>query len=128
MKKLALVLFLIVLVLALAAAASDARTRTVKWQGQMVCMWHDVILQESPERKGEEHQCSPAFTTKDGTVYTLVGNKVGKELGDIAMHEQKVEIRGHLLPKSHVIEVKDYRVIQRVKVRTPENPNDWWNF
>lgn len=126
MKK--LLLYIVVLALLFSAVATfAAAAKAVKMQGQMVCMWCDVVVPSMQDKKSEPHKCMAAFQSTNGKVYTLVPDKVGKQLGDIKMHEQKVELNGYVLPNTQILEVTSFKVIKKVKPVTPEQ-QPWFNF
>ena len=108
-------------------SAAAERPETVTMQGQMVCLWCDVVLDALPEKSDETHKCAPAFRATDDKVYTLVPDKLGKELGSLEMHEQKVEVEAYVLPKTQIIEVYSYKIIEKVDPVTPEK-EPWFNF
>ena len=118
---------LLVLAVAVGAAYAAPKLRTVTLQGQMVCLWCDVAGKAMPEKTKEPHACAAAFAANDGKVYTLVPDEMGKELGALTMHEQKVKIEGYILPNSQILEARTYKIVQKVKPTTPEY-EPWFNF
>ena len=123
MKKLALIIFLALIVLAVATVAADAKR--VNWQGQMLCMGNEAILQPAPDMSMQKVQCNPAFVVNNGTAYTLVGSKVGAGLRDIALSGQRIQVKGHAFPKSRVIDVTKYSIVNKTK---PVNDRWWWQY
>jgi hypothetical protein len=123
MKKLALIIFLALIVLAVATVGADAKR--VNWQGKMLCMGSEAILQPEPQMKLQESQCNPAFVVNNGTAYTLVGSKIGSDLRDIAMRGQRIQVRGHAFPKSRMIEVTKYNIVDKAR---PDNDRWWWQY
>ena len=117
-----------VALIASAVSAAETKTAPTKMQGEMLCMWCDCVVPALPEKKAEPRKCTAVFRATNGKVYTLVPDKVGKELGDIKMHEQKVELQTCVLPKSQMIEVYSYKVTEKVEPTTPEKGNPWFNF
>ena len=81
MSKLLLIV-LSVGVVAGAISGAAAEVKTTKMQGQMVCMWCDVVTKALPEKAAEQRKCMPVFRAVDGKVYTLVPDKVGNELSN----------------------------------------------
>lgn len=124
MKKLALVIFLVLVVLAVATVGADAKK--INWQGQMLCTGNEPILQPVPKMTLEESQCNPAFVVNNGTPYALFGSKVGSDLTEIAMSGQKIQVRGHAFPKTRMIDVKDYKIVDKDKVKASDL--NWWRF
>ncbi len=112
-------------------AMQPMKMQPTEMQGEMVCMWCDCVIPALADKKDEPHKCMAAFQATDGKVYTLAPDKIGKELGDIKMHEQKVELEAYVLPKSQIIEVYSYKITDKVEPRTPETntpENPWFNF
>jgi hypothetical protein len=125
--RVALVALLVLTLVTSAVYGLSSKPTPVKLQGQMVCLWCDVAVKAMPEKASEPHVCTAAFAAADGKVYTLVPDKIGKELGALSMHEQKIEAEGYVLPDSQIFEVTSYKVIEKVKPVTPER-NPWFNY
>ena len=125
-RKLVLATFILILIAGAAVAAQDT-PKPVKMDGQMVCLWCDAVVSAMPEKANDPHKCGPIFKASDGKVYTLVPDKMGNDLGSLKMHEQKVQVDAYVLPGSQIIEVKSYKVIEKVEPVTPEE-EPWFNF
>lgn len=110
-----------------AAYAATTKPKPITVQGQMVCLWCDVAVKAMPDKSKEPHTCTAAFAANNGTVYTLVPDAVGRKLGSLQMHEQKVEVQGFVLPGSQILEAQSYRVVKKVKPVTPEYA-PWFNY
>jgi len=133
MARITLAVFLSVLILAGAAmSAGKAQPKAVTLDGQMLCMSCDLVTPNAPSDKskteGDTCACTAIFKSKDSKIYTLAPDKLGKELGDISMHEQYVQIKARQMPASQILAVDSYTVTRKVVPLTPENPVGWYNF
>ena len=121
---------IILLVLAVAASslmAATSKPKYTKMDGQMLCLWCDVVLNAVPNKNSEPHMCMAVFRASTGKFYTLVPDKMGKELGALEMHEQNVDVRAYVLPGTQIIDVQSYKQIGVVKPVTPEE-QPWFNY
>ena len=125
MKKLVTILLLVTLVAVSVQAATTPTPKKVDLKGQMMCMLCDCVIPAMPGEKDTPHKCMAVFQSIKGDVYTLAPTEKSKELTDIKMHEQKVEIKGTVLPKSKVLVVESYSVIEKVTPKTPEKSDNW---
>jgi hypothetical protein len=122
-----IVVILALTLIATAAYSANIKPKPVTLQGQMVCLWCDVVTKSMPQNSRMPHACTAAFAANDGMVYTLVPDTIGKELDALPMHEQKVEVQGFILPGSQILEAQSYMIVKKVKPVTPEL-GPWFNY
>lgn len=119
----ALVAVLVVLVLATSVAyAADKTPGLVTIQGQVVCLSCSTLAATA----SQPAVCMAGLAATDGTIFSLVPNRFGKELESMATLSPKVEIQGYVLPGSRIVEIYSYRPITKFSPLAAYNP--WFNF
>jgi hypothetical protein len=120
-----LVALLVVIVLATSVAyAANKTPGLVTMQGQVVCLSCSTLTATA----NQPAVCMAGLAAIDGSVYTLVPNKMGKELESIATRSPKVEIEGYVLPGSRIVEIYSYRPIAKFSPVTSQVFDPWFNF
>ncbi len=125
MKKFVMILLLVSLFAVSVQAATTPAPKKVDMKGEMMCMMCDCVIPAMPGEKDTPHKCMAVFKSNKGEVYSLAPTEASKDLTAITMHEQKVEVKGTVLPKSKILVVDSYSVIEKVKPKTPEKEANW---
>jgi hypothetical protein len=95
-------------------AQDAAKAKTVKMKGTLACLGCDL-----KKAYGAGAQCSVyghkhALKTANGKYYTFLENQKSEPLikGE-QLHGKSIQVTGSLFPRSQVIEVTDYKVLEQ---------------